>query len=90
MAICIGRRQFVSALGGTAVAWPLGARAQQTERVRRIGVLISGSENDPEYQAALAGFSEALQPLGWTEGSNVQIDTRWAADDLALRRAFAK
>jgi putative ABC transport system substrate-binding protein len=90
MTIDIGRRRFISALGGVAAAWPLAARAQQTERVRRIGVLISGSENDPEYQAALASFREALQPLGWTEGRNVQIDTRWAADDPALRRAFAK
>jgi putative ABC transport system substrate-binding protein len=90
MAIGIARRQFISALGGATIAWPLIARAQQPERVRRIGVLISGSENDPEYQTALAGFREALQQLGWTEGRNVQIDYRWAADDPGLRRTFAK
>jgi putative ABC transport system substrate-binding protein len=90
MAIGIGRRQFISALGGATVAWPLVARAQQPERVRRIGVLISGFENDPEYQTALAGFREALQQFGWTEGRNVQIDYRWAADDPGLRRTFAK
>jgi putative ABC transport system substrate-binding protein len=90
MAIGIDRRGLIVGLGGATIAWPFTARAQQTEGVRRIGVLISGSENDPEYQAEIAAFREALQHLGWTEGRNVRIDYRWASDDPALRRAFAK
>ena len=84
------RRQFITLLGGTAATWPLAARAQQADRVRRIGVLISGSENDSEYQAQLATFRDALQQLGWTEGRNMRIDYRRAVDDPALRRALAK
>jgi putative ABC transport system substrate-binding protein len=84
------RREFITLLGGTAATWPLAARAQQADRVRRIGVLISGSENDSEYQAQLATFRDALQQLGWTEGRNMRIDYRRAVDDPALRRALAK
>jgi putative tryptophan/tyrosine transport system substrate-binding protein len=83
------RRDFIQGIVISS-AWPLVAQAQQPERIRRVGVLISGSENDPEYQAAVAAFREALQRLGWTEGRNVQIDYRWAVDDPALRRVFAK
>ena len=85
------RREFITLLGGTAVAWPLAARAQQGDRVRRIGVLMGYAESDLEVQAHIAAFREGLQKLGWTEGRNTQIDTRWAApDDAESRRRFAK
>ena len=83
------RRDFITLLGGAA-AWPLAARAQQAERIRRIGVLMAYAENDREYQSHLAAFREELQKLGWTEGHNVQIDYRWAALDLELMRRFAR
>src|SRR5262245_31759044 len=85
----IVRRKFLATLGGAA-AWPLAARAQQPERVRRIGVLMAYAENDREYQSHLAAFREELQKLGWTEGRNVQIDYRWAALDPELLRRFAR
>jgi putative tryptophan/tyrosine transport system substrate-binding protein len=84
------RRQFIALLGGAAT-WPLAGHAQQTERVRRIGVLMSYLETDPEAQAWYAAFWEGLQKLGWTEGRNIRIDTRWAApDDAESMRGFAK
>ena len=76
----IARREFITLLGGAA-AWPLAARAQQGERVRRIGVLMGGPESDPEEQARLAAFLDGLQQLGWTDGRTVRIDTRWPAGD---------
>jgi putative tryptophan/tyrosine transport system substrate-binding protein len=79
------RREFITLLGGAAVAWPLAARAQQ----RRIGVLMAASENDPEYQAALAAFEEELQKLGWLEGRSIRIDRRWAPDVQSMQR-YAK
>ena len=82
----IRRRAFITLLGGAA-AWPLAARAQQGERVRRIGVLMSTSQDNPEGQARLAAFLQELQQLGWTDGRNIRIDTRWGADD---RRKSAK
>ena len=85
------RRAFITLLGGAAVTWPLAARAQQSERVQRIGVLMSYLESDPEARAWYAAFREGLQKLGWTEGRNTQIDTRWAApDDAESMRRFAK
>jgi putative ABC transport system substrate-binding protein len=75
------RREFITVLGGGAAAWPLVARAQQTERTRRIGVLMSLAADDPQGQARIAAFLQALQQLGWTDGQNVQIYTRWAAGD---------
>src|SRR6516164_3589353 len=84
------RREFITLLGG-ATAWPLAARAQQSERVRRIGVLMSYLESDPEARAWYAAFREGLQKLGWTEGRNIRIDTRWAApDDAESMLRFAK
>jgi len=77
------RREFITLLGGAA-AWPHLARAQQPDRMRRIGVLI-GATDDQEMQARLAAFRQALQQLGWTDGRNVRIDTRWGvanADDI--------
>jgi putative ABC transport system substrate-binding protein len=77
------RREFITLLGGTAAAWPLGARAQQPERVRHIGVLMYMPADDAEGQARLAAFTQALKQLGWSDGRNLRIDTRWAnADDI--------
>ena len=84
------RREFITLLGGAAAAWPLAARAEQADRVRRIGVLMAASENDPERQAFVAAFREQLQKLGWTDGRNVRFDIRWAATDAALLQRFAK
>src|SRR5262245_21962544 len=75
------RRAFISLVGGAAAAWPLAARAQQAERMRRIGVLMSTTRENPEGQARLAAFLQGLQQLGWTDGRNIRIDTRWSADD---------
>jgi putative ABC transport system substrate-binding protein len=72
------RRSFITLLGGAAAAWPLAARAQQSgERVRRIGVLMGHAESDSDAQANVAAFRESLQRLGWAEGRNIRIDTRW-------------
>src|SRR5438034_1901986 len=83
------RRAFILALGGAAAAWPLAARAQQADRVRRIGVLLVYSETDRENQARIAAFREALQTLGWTEGRNVRIEYRSSAGDPAREKAAA-
>jgi putative ABC transport system substrate-binding protein len=72
------RREFITLVGGAAVAWPRVARAQQPEPVRRIGVLVGLAENDPEMKERLAGFRHGLEKLGWSEGSNVRIDYRFA------------
>ncbi len=89
MAVDLARRKFIAALGGAAAAWPLVARAQQTDRMRRIGVLEGLAADDPDAQARHAAFLEALQQLGWTEGRNVRIDTRWAAGNAADARKYA-
>jgi putative ABC transport system substrate-binding protein len=89
MAIDIGRRQFISAIGGATVAWPLAARAQQAERVRRVGVLMGGSPNDPDFQSNTRAFEDALRDLGWTSGRNILIDYRWISGDAALARTLA-
>jgi hypothetical protein len=73
----IQRRKFITLLVGAA-AWPLAARAQQPQQMRRIGVLMSLAANDAQGQARLAGFLQGLQQLGWIDGRNVRIDTRWA------------
>src|SRR5215472_10223301 len=73
----MNRREFVTLLGGTA-AWPIAGQAQQPQRVRRIAVLISGGRDDPEMLARLAAFQQELNSLGWSEGRNVSIDTRFA------------
>jgi putative ABC transport system substrate-binding protein len=90
MAIHIRRREFIFTLGGAAAAWPLAARAQQAGQMRRIGVLMAASENDPERQAFVAAFREGLQKLGWTEGRDIRIDIRWATSDAALMQRFAR
>jgi putative ABC transport system substrate-binding protein len=84
------RRKFITLLGGAAAAWPLVARAQQGERVRRIGVLMAYAESDSEAQAFVAAFREGLQKLGWAEGRNNRIDIRWANVDVETMRRFAK
>src|SRR5262245_8023289 len=82
------RREFITLLGGAA-AWPLASRAQQGERMRRIGALMSFAESDPEAQARVAVFKEALQKLGWAEGRNILIEYRWAPDAEKIQ-PFAK
>jgi putative tryptophan/tyrosine transport system substrate-binding protein len=89
MTIGIGRRQFISALGGATVAWPLAARAQQPERVRRIGVLMNLAEDDPEGKTRFAVFVRGLQEAGWADGHNVRIETRWTAGDASQLRKYA-
>ncbi len=84
------RREFLGGLGGAAAAWPLAARAQQGERMRHIGVLMAAAADDPEYQARVGAFLQGLQQLGWVDGRNVRIDTRWAttnADDIRRHAA---
>src|SRR6266478_3723006 len=85
------RRELITLLGGAVVSWPLAARAQQPDRVRRIGVLMGFAENDSQAQAMIAAFREGLQKLGWTEGRNTRIDTRWTTPaDAESRQRFAK
>ena len=81
------RREFITLLGGAAAAWPLAAHAQQPERIRRIGVLIGPAEDDPEMKARLAAFRQRLEKRGWSEGRNVHIETRFAADSKSLQPA---
>lgn len=83
------RRELITLLGGAAAAWPLAARAQQLERVRRIGVLMVDAESDPEGQSHAKALRDGLKQLGWTEGSNLKIDYRWAGD-AGLILTFAK
>jgi putative ABC transport system substrate-binding protein len=83
------RREFITLLGSAAAAWPRAARAQQPDRMRRIGVLISLAADDPQGQARLAAFVEGLQQLGWTDGRNVRIDARWSAGDADRGRRYA-
>jgi putative tryptophan/tyrosine transport system substrate-binding protein len=83
------RREFSTLLAGAAVTWPLAGRAQQRDRMRRIGVLMALAADDPAGQARFVAFVQALQELGWTDGRNVRIDTRWAAGDAERFRLYA-
>jgi putative ABC transport system substrate-binding protein len=83
------RREFITLFGGAAAAWPLAARAQQGERMRRVGVLLNLAANDPMGQARVAAFAQGLQATGWSDGRNVRIDTRWAAADPGNYRKYA-
>ncbi len=83
------RRAFITLLGGAAASWPLAARAQQSERMRRIGVLMPVAAGDPAAQARLVAFVQGLQEQGWTVGRNVQLDIRWAAGEPELFRRYA-
>jgi putative ABC transport system substrate-binding protein len=84
------RREFVALLGGAAAGWPFAARAQQADRIRRIGVLMSYASTDPEGQALLTEFTRHLAELGWAEGRNVRIDVRWGGSNVDLLHSFAK
>src|SRR5215468_5314037 len=88
-AMHIGRRQLLAVLGGAA-AWPLAARAQQGDRVRRIGVLVPGDENDPVGKTIVSAYTQALADLGWTDGRNIRIERRWAGADIDRIRALAQ
>ena len=83
------RREFITLVGG-ASAWPLAARAQQRERMRRVGVLMGWSESDPQFRSWIDTFVEGLAQLGWADGRNVQINVRWASGDVVRMRTFAK
>jgi ABC transporter substrate binding protein len=84
------RREFITLLGGAAAAWPLAARGQQGERVRRIGMLLGFAESDPESPSRLSAFRHGLARLGWKEGQNARIEYRWGAGDPTRMRAHAK
>jgi len=81
------RREFITLLSGAVATWPLAARAQQLERVRRVGVLMTGVESDPEQRTRLTAFLDGLRQLGWNDGRNVRIDIRWSVDADRNRRA---
>src|SRR5262245_25889599 len=84
------RREFITLLGGAAVAWPLAARAQPGARMQRIGVLMGHPEGDRQAQANVMALRQGLENRGWVEGRNVQIDYRWAGADPDKARAFAR
>ncbi len=83
------RREFITLLGGAAATWPLGARAQQSDRMRRIGVLMFLTENDPEAKPRIAALLDGLRQLGWIAGRNVEIDIRWSATGALHARKYA-
>src|SRR5262245_29524213 len=83
------RRQFITLLSSAAVAWPIVPRAQQRERVRRVGVLMAMTADDPEAQIRLAAFAQGLQQLGWTVSQNIRIDYRWGANNAEIMRTNA-
>ena len=84
------RREFITLLGGVALAWPLAARAEQADRIRRVGVLMGYAETDPQAKALLAEFTQAVSEFGWVEGRNLRMDVRWAPGNTDLMRTFAK
>jgi putative ABC transport system substrate-binding protein len=86
----LGRREFITLLGGAAAAWPLAARAQQPERMRRIAVLTGFAENDPLSQPWIAAFLQGLSELGWSDSGNLHIDYRWTSADVERIKPFAK
>src|SRR6516162_8709264 len=89
MASYIARRKFLATLlGGAAAAWPLAARAQQGQRMRRVGVFIARAEDNPQARLSIEAFVQRLRQLGWTEGRNVEIDYRWGESDAdRIRRS---
>jgi hypothetical protein len=80
------RREFITLLGCRAATWPIAARAQQSDRMRQIAVLMNNAEDDPEGQARAAAFRQGLQTLGWTDGKNLRIDWHWTAGDIGRIR----
>jgi hypothetical protein len=90
MAVGIERRQFISTLGGASVAWPFRAYAQQSNQMRRVGVLPVGYlQNDSEGQARVTAFLETLQKLGWSEGRNIAVEIRWSRNEIDQVRSEA-
>src|SRR6516165_9501269 len=89
MTVTIGRRELLAALGGAAIPWPLAAHAQQSKRMRRIGVLMPFAANDPQVQTRNAAFLQGLQQLGWTVGDNIQVDYRWSGGNEDDTRKYA-
>jgi hypothetical protein len=85
----VRRREFITGIG-SAAAWPLAARAQQGDRVRRVGVLTAGDENDPVRKTSISAFTQALAGLGWTDGRNIRMDLRWYGNDIDRARALAQ
>jgi putative tryptophan/tyrosine transport system substrate-binding protein len=86
----VKRREFVKLLGGAAATWPLAARAQQSEGMRRVGVVMGWDENDAEAKVWLSGFTQGLSELGWTDGRNLRMDIRWVPGNMEQMRTFAK
>jgi putative ABC transport system substrate-binding protein len=84
------RREFITVVAGAAVSWPLTVQAQQTEQLRRVGLLVNRAADDPDGQARVAAFQQVLQQLGWSDGRNVRVDTRWDEDDIELSRRYAR
>ena len=84
------RREFVTLIGGAAAAWPLAARAQQPDRVRRIGMLMFTTSDEPESQARITALGQGLQEAGWSVGRNVRIDVRWSGGDFERVRRDAQ
>jgi putative ABC transport system substrate-binding protein len=89
MASHIGRRKFLATLGGAAAAWPLLARAQQTDRLRRVGILMPYPKGDSETEARIRVFKQELAKLGWTDGGNIRFDEHWTTDNMDMVRAHA-
>jgi putative ABC transport system substrate-binding protein len=83
------RRDFITLLGGAAVAWPLAARAQRAERVRRIGILMNATAEEPEAQTYVAAFQQGMQEFGWSVGRNLRVDLRWGGDDAGRTHQYA-
>jgi putative tryptophan/tyrosine transport system substrate-binding protein len=83
------RRTFITLLGGAAAAWPIAARAQQTDRVRRLGVMTDTAESNPEGRARIAALRQRLHELGWTQGRNLEVDYRWSGGDVERARRYA-
>ena len=84
------RREFITFVGSAAATWPLSARAEQSERMRRIGWLVGLRENDSEAQRRTAAFVQELERLGWTQGRNVEIDYRWLSDSIERNKTYAQ
>src|SRR5690348_16930682 len=89
--LAMRRRDFVKGIAGSAIGWPVAAPAQQSDRQRRVGVLLPIAKDDPEYQPWLTAFRQALQDLGWVDGRNMRIDIHWAtANPAEIRRQAAE
>src|SRR5262249_14862049 len=86
----MNRREIIVGLGGAAATWPLAARAQQSQRIRHVGVLMAVAESDADVRSGVAIFRQSLQELGWTDGRNLRIDYRWGDADAVRIQALAK